>query len=561
MATKVVGLDLGTHTVKVCELVTTFRNFELVGFGSEPVLALPSFASTTTSGSGVLRIDGVEEDALGPEMPVAMAAHRLLERRGLLGETLMCALPPDVSSTAILDFPFDNPKKIQQVLAFQLDEVIPFDVEDCVFDYQIAERSEEGGCKVLVAYVKRDVFARFLEALSTVGIDPKVVSIGALSYYNLYDHVVPEDEDAPVAVLDVGHVHTELCIFDRGEPSEARHVPWGGQQVTAALAEAFAVDEAQAERGKVSEGFVAPRTGDTQVDATMNGMSRRELVGNTCRDAVQPMVREVRRSLVAHEVRSGHPVERIYLTGGGAQLRGLPHFLEHALGVEVTALDPLQPQFSRLADEGEAVRPFIAKALALSLRAFHRAHQSQLNFRKGEFAYTGDFGFMRGRLITLAFAVVVMITLAALGVASKKRVLQAEYETLLAQVRNTAVEVIGEESDDVNLVLTAMGAPVRSGAAAIPEISAYDILTELSEAIGHDLKVDVDRMEIDLEKHKLEIHGKTGSGGDVERIVDAVQKTRCYKRVNKERVEKSVDERTKFRLSAPSICTQEQDRG
>ena len=37
MNTKVVGLDLGTHAVKVCELVTTFRNTELVGFASEPV--------------------------------------------------------------------------------------------------------------------------------------------------------------------------------------------------------------------------------------------------------------------------------------------------------------------------------------------------------------------------------------------------------------------------------------------------------------------------------------------------------------------------------------------
>jgi len=293
----------------------------------------------------------------------------------------------------------------------------------------------------------------------------------------------------------------------------------------------------------------------------MNGMSRRELVGNTCRDAVAPMVREIRRSLVAHEVRTGHAVERIYLTGGGSQLRGLPAFLEHTLGVDVTTLDPLQPQFSHLADGGDEVRPYIAKALALSLRAFHRAHQSQLNFRRGEFAYTGDFGFMRGRLLTLAFAVVVMITLAALGVASKKRVLQAEYETLLSQVRSTAVEVLGEETDDVNLVLTAMGAPVRSTAQAIPTVSAYDMLGELSVHIDFDLKVDVDRMEIDLDKNKLELHGKTGSGGDVERLVDAIQKTRCFKRVNKERVEKSVDDRTKFRLSSPSICTQEQDRG
>ena len=362
-------------------------------------------------------------------------------------------------------------------------------------------------------------------------------------------------------MLDVGHSHTELCVFDGGEPSEARHVPWGGQTVTVALAKAFGVDEAQAERGKVSEGFVALRPGESQPDVTINGTSRRSLVGNTCREAVMSMVREIRRSLVAHEMRTGHAVERIYLTGGGSQLRGLPAYLESALGVEITHLDPLQPQFTRLADGGDSVRPYIAKALALSLRAFHRAHQSQLNFRKGEFAYTGDFGFMRGRLLTVAFAVVLMITLAGFGVRTQKQVLQAEYETLISQVRNTAIDVLGEETDDVILVLTAMGAPARSAAAAIPDVSAYDMLAELSKVIDFDLKVDVDRLELDLDKNKLEMHGKTGSGGDVERIVDAVQKSKCFKRVSKERVEKSVDDRTKFRLSAPSVCTQEQTRG
>ncbi len=561
MATKVVGLDLGSHTVKVCELVTTFRNFELVGFGSEPVEALPAFAGPLTTGSGAFRLDAVEEEDSGPEMAVAMAAHRLLERRGLLGETLMCALPPDIGSTAVLEFPFSQPRKIEQVLAFQLDEAVPFDVEDCVFDYQIVRRQEDGSCEVLVAYVKRDAFERFLEALSRVGIDPKVVGFGALSYFNLYDHIIPEGAQAPVAVLDVGHAHSELCIFDSGDPTVVRDLPFGGEAVTRALADIFSVEPVQAERGKVSEGFVAPRSGDTQVDATIDGTSRKELVGNTCRGAVEPVVREVKRSLVAHELKTGNTVERIYLTGGGSLLRGLGAYIEHVTGVEVVPLQPLNPAFSRLADGGEGVRPYIAKPLALCLRAFHREHQSLVNFRKGEYAYTGDFGFLRGRIISMAVAAVVMVVLAAFGVMTKKQALQAEYQTLLNQVRATAVQVMGEETDDVNLVLASMAAPSASPAAAIPEHSAYDILAELSQAITPEIKIDVDQLEVDLERSKLEINGKTDSGGSVERIVEAVQTTKCFKRVSKERVEKAVDDRTKFRLSAASVCGQEGNRG
>ena len=100
MTTKIVGLDLGLHTVKACELVTTFRNFELVGFSTEPVEA--------------------QEDERPDFSELAQAAKRLLERRGLLGETLFCALPAHTYSTVVLEFPFDQPKKIESVLPFQI---------------------------------------------------------------------------------------------------------------------------------------------------------------------------------------------------------------------------------------------------------------------------------------------------------------------------------------------------------------------------------------------------------------------------------------------------------
>ncbi|MEZ4474639.1 MAG: hypothetical protein R3F60_28405 [bacterium] len=53
----------------------------------------------------------------------------------------------------------------------------------------------------------------------------------------------------------------------------------------------------------------------------------------------------------------------------------------------------------------------------------------------------------------------------------------------------------------------------------------------------------------------MQIQGKTNVAGDVERLVDAIRQTSCFSsRVNKERVEKSMDDKTKFRLSASSTC-------
>lgn len=537
MATKIVGLDLGTHTVKVCELVTAFRNFELVGFGYEPV--------------------EVEGDERPDFEALAAAAHRLLERRGLLGETLMCALPPGMTATAVIELPFDQPKKVEAVLPMQLDDLLPVDVEDVVYDYQITERREDGSARVLVAYVRRDRFAELLGALEVHGIDPKVVGIGPLTVFNIYDHAIGAEMSAPVAMLDLGHGHSELCIFDRGEPQVVRDITGGGQQITLALAEAFHVTAEQAERGKIAEGFVAPAGyEDTEVDIDPEtASSRRRLVAEACRKALAPVIREVRRSMVAHELASGRSVERIYLTGGTSLLSGLPEYLAHELKVDVVPLDPLGAAFNKLADSGERVRPFVAKALALSLRAFSRAHQSQVNFRKGDFGYTGDFGFLQGRIITLGVAALLMIMLGSLVALTKKQRLEAEYAALKARVAAISEPILGFETDDVDQLYNAVVAADRNAANPIPEYDAMQMLAQMSEKIPFDLTVDIEQLDLNLGNKRAQIHGKTLSGGDVERVVEALRATQCFKgEINKERVEKSTDDKTKFRLSATITC-------
>ena len=110
MATKVIGLDFGSRSVKLCESSATLRTTELVGFDFELL-------------------------DLGPDQRPSMemladAAHSLLNRRGLLSETILCTPPSFMVSFVELEFPFASTKKIDAVLAFELDDRIPLDVEE-----------------------------------------------------------------------------------------------------------------------------------------------------------------------------------------------------------------------------------------------------------------------------------------------------------------------------------------------------------------------------------------------------------------------------------------------
>jgi len=531
MSTKVVGLDLGTHAVKVCELITTFKKFELVGAAMEPVVAEGERATLAE---------------------IAAAAHRLLEQRGALLDPIYCSLPADFVSTLTLEFPFAAPKKIEQALPFQLEEALPVDLDQVVWDWQLVESREDGHSTVLVAYVKRALFESFIETLKAAGVDPKVVGIGALSYYNLFDYVIGESASA-VAVLDIGHVHAELAVFDGSKPAIVRHIRGGGLDVTRALAHAFGVSLEKAEHAKLVEGVVALPSAPRGPDGNA---TYAELITQACHGALQPLVREVKRSLVAHAEASGHTIDRLYITGGTSLLRGIEAYLSLLLGVEIQRLDPLSVPFSRLVEGGDRLRPFVGKALAAPLRAFNAKHQSHINLRKGDFAYTGDFSFMRGRIVTLAAAAVLVVILAAMVAVSKKRVLEAENAALTAQVRAISKVVLGEETEDADRVFNAMMAAESSAAKLIPQVTAFQLLAEVSGRIDNDLVIDVDQFDVDLDRKKLEIRGRTESGGDVERLVEVLEGHPCFKnKVSKDKVEKSMEEKTKFRLTASSGCS------
>lgn len=539
MSTKVVGLDLGTHMVKVCELVTTFRNYELVGFAAE----------------------GVEAEGGGkPSVAeIAQAARRLLERRGLLLEPIFCAMPPENVSTLTVELPFAQPKKIEQALPFQLEELLPVDLDTLVYDYQIVKQRPDGSVTLIVAYVKRTVFEELVEALQAAGVDPKVVGIGALGFDPLIDNALGVDAPGSVAVLDLGHVHTELAILENGSTTTVRAIRGGGLDITKMLANAFQVTTEQAERGKHAEGVVALPTSDrTRPDFVVDSgqTTRRDLIVQACHAALQPIVREVKRTLVSHSDATGTGVDRLFLTGGTSLLRGLPEYLSTLLGVEVVFLDPLNVPFNRLTEGGDRLRAYAAKTLGVALRGFDRMRRSQINFRKGDYAYTGDFSYLRGRLITLAGAAVLIMLLGGMVAVTKMRVLEAEHAALAAQVKAMSVAIVGEETDDVDRLWNVMLAAGDNPAKLVPQVSAFQVLAEVSERVKPDLVVDLDQFEMDLERKKLEIKGRTSSGGEVERLVDVLEGHHCFKdKVSKDKVEKSMDEKTKFRLTATSGCT------
>lgn len=521
MATKVIGLDFGSRSVKLCESSATLRTTELVGFDVELLDLAPDQR---------------------PSMALlADAAHTLLSRRGLLSETILCTPPSFMVSFVELEFPFASTKKIDAVLTFELDDRIPLDVEDIVFDYRVIQQSE-AHTRCLVAFAKRTELGSFLEALLAVGIDPKEVGFGPLLLGAMpaLAQVVPSEES--IMIIDLGHHTTHVIVIADSGMAFARDIPIGCSGLQHSVAKSFELNDADAFKVMVEEGAL-----DHQ------GMTDRErAVHQACTQGFSPLLRELKRTWISLANRELGLPARILLVGGGSLTTGIAPTIEASLKRPVVLYTPFEYRAGVVSEKPE-LRLF-AKAAALTNLKGSAKFGGRINLRQNEFAYTGDFSQIRGRLITTSFGVILcLILLAMLGIA-KKRVLEAKYTELQREVATISKSVLGVETTEVSALTQALEEDFEADFSAIPPRSVTELLHDISTQLALSLIIDIDRIEINLERKSLVLRGKAPKPSDVEDLTEALEKMKCFRDVQQERVEAAGEESTRFRLSATASC-------
>ena len=558
IAVKVIGLDLGARVVRACELELNFRTLDVRRFYEEEVIE----RSDEEQLFDVSR--SLTEEPTPPPHPLqarAEAARRLIDRHELRGEPIAAALPRDLCATLRLTLPFTQSKQIEQILPFQIDDAIPFDVEELVYDYLVLSQSEDES-ELLVAYTHREQLQEALEVLQGEEIDPKLLTVGCLSYLaldglrpspveepELIDEPTLEEEELPpkpgVLFLDIGERGSDLLLFDEKGPVQSRPLGYGGRALTDAIAEAFQVDRPQAEQGKLVEGLLVPRPQPPETT------EREAFVSAALERGMSPLLREVLRSCAHYESREDGAIERIVVAGASAELSGLSDYL-----TVMTQIPVERYQSSRLRGLlEESAHPAFSRSLGLAMTLAQPNRAQQVNFRQGDFNYTGDFGFLRARLLSVGLAVVAMLALTILDFGLQRRALEAEHQQLLVQQESLSQELLSRADgtiDDMNFA-------IRRGARdlqRLPENSAFQTLGELSEALSRETQVDLDDFEVDFDRGSITLQGLTGSVADVSQIEAALQRTRCFQGpVKREKVQKTRDNRTRFRLSAAASCS------
>ena len=341
----IVGLDIGSSSVKVAECAIKGKSAELVKVGVAP---LPSEAIV----QGAFLNSGAITDAIGEALSAA----------DIKTKTVATAVSGHSVIVKKISLPTMTRDELEESISWEAEQYIPFDINEVNLDFQIMEGSEvEGQMDVLLVAAKKDLIDDYVHVITDAGLTPSIIDVAAFAVENAFDANYDSDPDEVVALVNIGSQVVNINIVTGGSPAFTRDISTGGSVYTEEIQKALSVSWDEAERIKI--GGVGPEESQDVVP---------QEVEDAMRNVTETVLGEISRSLdffaaTAAESRIG----RVVLSGGGANVSGLEAAFQGKTNLPVERFNP----FARVTPSPkldtaflEEAGPSLAVSLGLALR-------------------------------------------------------------------------------------------------------------------------------------------------------------------------------------------------
>ena len=184
---KIATLNIGASRVVLAE-------YAVKGTGS-PVLT--AYGSASIAGLD-WEAEGSVEAVLTPAVREAAAAA------GIKPGTLYLALNGQMVFPRFTKFPSVQGEKLDELVRYEVEQEVPFPIDDIVFDYQLLGQTAEGDMAAMIVAAKLDQVSKVTDAVASVGFNPVVVDAGL----GLPSHAAAAMEMGADAVL----VNTAIAV-------------------------------------------------------------------------------------------------------------------------------------------------------------------------------------------------------------------------------------------------------------------------------------------------------------------------------------------------------------
>jgi len=337
----ILGLDIGSSSIKIAELNVSKKATMLNAFGMIPT------PPQATTGGDIIDAGLISETVR--HLLDEINSKRKHVATGLWGASVIVKR---------ITIPRMEESLIAEQIRWEAEQYIPYDINEVNLDHKVlALASAEGDNMdiLLIAAVQEMIF-NCAELVNATGLTCSVLDIEGFALANCFESNYGVLPGELVGLLNVGASVTNFVVLEQGEVVFCRDIPIGGLLYTNELAKSLGMSMTEAEGVKLAIG---------------EGQPVPEEAGNIIQSSHAMIIEEISNSIeFFHNTSNGNMLSRLFLTGGGSKTIGFYQAL-----AEILPCEQFNPFISIQANTNlfsldylEQVRDFAGIAIGLGLR-------------------------------------------------------------------------------------------------------------------------------------------------------------------------------------------------
>ena len=311
-AKSLVGLDIGSSSVKVVELkeLGKGKGYVLQNVAVEPL-------------SPEAIVDGAIMDA----GLVIDAIQRAFGSRKMRATDVAIALSGHSVIIKKISIPATSEEELAEVIPWEAEQYIPFDVEDVNLAYQVLRGGgTDGNMDVLLVAAKKDKIHDYTSVVTQAGRNPVLVDVDVFALQNCYEMNYDTDAGETAALVNVGASTTNVAILKGTTSIFWRDISVGGNHYNDAIRKELNLTFEQAE--SLKRGESVDGVGSERLPAILASVN--DFIGGEIQKTID----------FFKNTTPGESITKMILAGGSSRVGHLRESLAERFGVPVEPLNP-----------------------------------------------------------------------------------------------------------------------------------------------------------------------------------------------------------------------------
>lgn len=346
------GLDISDLSLKILKLRRKKNGFYLECFGNFEIE--PGIIE-----GGVIK----NEDKL---VRILQESMKKVKGKKLKTQSVVASLPEEKAFLQVIQMPQMSEEDLKSAILFEAENYIPLPVEKVYLDCEIVSFSQsQRKMDVLLAAVPREIVDSYFSVLKRANLKPIAFEVES---YAIVRALIKKEINYPILILDLGATRTSFIIFYGKSIGINFSIPISSTHFTEMISQNLGISFAEAEEMKRKYGLeerVKIKFG------SQHSFVERGKIFESLIPSLIDLVQQIKKYLDYYETHiqfsnslpDGKKIQKIILCGGGANLKGLPEFLELELKIPIEIGNPLENIFLPKKD---IFRAFLEESLSFT---------------------------------------------------------------------------------------------------------------------------------------------------------------------------------------------------